>query len=576
MTKTWRRMLGICTTFVGALALTVDANAGGATCGSSTGPDVIVGDITGPANYAAAGSTEALSLGTTSCNLGNVWLNWFANTNQHPVIGGTLYRYKVEPAGWSRFEQVGRSWLKHGFFALSQTLCCGCSSTDGTHLGVGCSDPYTASRNGGQGSLGPRYQVNASTGAFTYPPAGGTGFSGSVARRLEVDVADLETSALYFGEAMYVTPDDAAAGNNHNNASWRQISWNGAGSFNFVGSTQRQAAALEAWKVQDPAVTIVTVPGAETSGSSRFMLAYRTTDNGNGTWHYEYALYNMNSDNSARSFTVPVGSGVTLSNVGFHDVDYRNGDGGGNQNYSGVDWASTESGGNITWATQTFAENNNANALRWSSTMNFRFDATTAPSAGTVAVGLFKVPGLGPITIPADVPGVGNPAVSFCWGDGSLPTACPCIPPNTVPNPSGAPGHGCANSFDLNGAEMSVSGSTTPVDTIQFTVQVGGNYSAYAVMLKGDAQNANGVQNADGVLCVSGSILRFGAHYAATGGAAPGEWTLPNSLMPTPISTLTAQTPGQTAYYQLYYRNAAANFCNPWGANWSNGMSFVW
>jgi len=58
MTKTWRRMLGICTTFVGAIALTVDAHAQGtATCGNSTGPDVIVGDITGPSNYSQVGTT---------------------------------------------------------------------------------------------------------------------------------------------------------------------------------------------------------------------------------------------------------------------------------------------------------------------------------------------------------------------------------------------------------------------------------------------------------------------------------------------------------------------------------------
>jgi hypothetical protein len=359
--------------------------------------------------------------------------------------------------------------------------------------------------------------------------------------------------------------------------SWRGVNWNGAGSFSFSGTTHRQEAALNAWKVQDPSVTLVTVPGAETSGASRYVLAYKTTDNGNGTWHYEYALYNMNSDNSARSFSVPVGAGVTLSNVGFHDVGYRNGDGPGNSNYDGTDWPSTESGGSVTWSTDSFATNASANALRWSTTMNFRFDATTPPLTGNISVGLFKVPGLGPIVIQADVPGIGSdPAVSFCSGDGSLPTTCPCVAPNTVPSPSGAPGHGCANSFDLNGAILSVSGTTTPLDTVQFSCIVGGNYAAYAIMLKGDAVNANGVQNADGVLCVSGAILRFGAHYAATGGAAPGEWTLPNSLMTTPISTLTAQTPGQTAYYQLYYRNAAVNFCNPWAANWSNGMEMTW
>src|SRR6185295_5758289 len=39
-----------------------------------------------------------------------------------------------------------------------------------------------------------------------------------------------------------------------------------------------------------------------------------------------------------------------------------------------------------------------------------------------------------------------GPGTAFCFGDGSLATACPCAPPNAVPNPPAAPGHGCANS----------------------------------------------------------------------------------------------------------------------------------
>jgi hypothetical protein len=168
-----------------------------------------------------------------------------------------------------------------------------------------------------------------------------------------------------------------------------------------------------------------------------------------------------------------------------------------------------------------------------------------------------------------------NDPTSFCSGDGSLPTPCPCVPPNTVPNPSGDSGHGCANSFDLGGALLSASGTTSP-DTIQFTCVVGGNYAAFALMLKGDAVNLNGTANADGVLCVSGALLRFGAHYAATGGAPPGSWTLPNALMPNPISVASAQAPGQTAYYQLFFRNAAPNFCTSATANWSNGVQLAW
>ncbi|MBL8881197.1 MAG: hypothetical protein JNG88_18980, partial [Phycisphaerales bacterium] len=179
-----------------------------APCGGNTGPDVIVGDLQEVANYSASGGIDAISLGTYSCNIGNANLSWISSTNQHPVIGGNLYRYRVV-SGSGRFEQIGMSWLKHGFFALSNTLCCpGCVGTDGTSLGVNCADPYTAGRNGTQSGLGPRFQVNAATGAYTYPPANPT-WSGSVARRLQFLQSDVDTSAgvRYFGEGQYVTPD---------------------------------------------------------------------------------------------------------------------------------------------------------------------------------------------------------------------------------------------------------------------------------------------------------------------------------------------------------------------------------
>ena len=67
--------------------------------------------------------------------------------------------------------------------------------------------------------------VNAYTGAFLYP-FGAQGQSGdSVYKRCQVDGADVSATnypnATYYAEGQYVTPDDAAAGNGTNNASWR-------------------------------------------------------------------------------------------------------------------------------------------------------------------------------------------------------------------------------------------------------------------------------------------------------------------------------------------------------------------
>ena len=196
---------------------------------------------------------------------------------------------------------------------------------------------------------------------------------------------------FFLAEGQYVHQQDAAAENDNNNASWREVvfgaySATSGGSFalNLNGSTKQQLAAINAWKTFNPAVTLVNV---DVAADGRFIVGYSVKDNGNGTWRYEYAIQNLNSDRGAGSFSVPVPAGVNLTNVGFHDVPYHSGD-----PYAGTDWSASVSGGSITWSTQSYATNVNANALRFATLYNFWFDADTAPDAATLsgAIGLFK------------------------------------------------------------------------------------------------------------------------------------------------------------------------------------------
>src|SRR4029077_11402031 len=62
--------------------------------GTVPGPDVVVGNVYGLAQFdGSAGTQVGLAVGTESCNFGTVDLNWFANpTNDHPVIPQNLYR----------------------------------------------------------------------------------------------------------------------------------------------------------------------------------------------------------------------------------------------------------------------------------------------------------------------------------------------------------------------------------------------------------------------------------------------------------------------------------------------------
>ena len=162
----------------------VTPSALGQTVCDSVGPDLIIGELTGPANYSSQNGIEAFSAGHFICNIGDQLAAMFASTNHHPVYGKSLFKLTRGYAdGSTRIEHIGQSWLMHGFLALSDNFCCtDCQPTDGTHIGVHCTDSNTASSAGGQSSpgCGPKWQVNPVTGTFSYPPANPP-WSGTVA-----------------------------------------------------------------------------------------------------------------------------------------------------------------------------------------------------------------------------------------------------------------------------------------------------------------------------------------------------------------------------------------------------------
>ena len=118
-----------------------------------------------------------------------------------------------------------------------------------------------------------------------------------------------------------------------------------------------------------------------------FIVAYKVGDNGDGSWHYQYAVFNVNSHLSGRSFSVPILGDSVVTNPGFRDVDYHSG-----EPYDGTDWAVdiSPAEGSVTWSTDSFAANPNANALRWSTMYNFSFDADSPPLPSTARIGLFR------------------------------------------------------------------------------------------------------------------------------------------------------------------------------------------
>jgi hypothetical protein len=364
-------------------------------------PDLIVSNLDAVTRWGTVDGITAYSIGATDCNVGSCWLDYFASTNRHPVFGHNLFRLEG-----GKFEQLGQSWLSHRFFALSGNACGGgCEPTNGSHLGVQCSSPNSATTSGAQNNLAPKFEVDASSGDFPFPFTGQGATGNLIFKRLQARNADLDPalhpSALFFLEGQSVAPDDAAAGVGPNNAAWRPVGV-AAGTFHltFIGPTRAGQAAIEAWVEHDPAVTLDTV---DVPDDGRFLVASRATPLGGGVWHYEFAIQNLTSHRSAMTVRVPIPAGATVTNLGFHDVDYHSG-----EPFDGTDWPGAVDLGTVphavVWSTQSFAENPDANALRWGTLYNFRFDADVPPAAGTLAVGLFRPGAPDSVTAEGTVP----------------------------------------------------------------------------------------------------------------------------------------------------------------------------
>mgnify|MGYP003694121621 CR=1 FL=1 len=428
------------------------------------GPDIIVGDL--PAMVEASPTPNpsdtqvGLGIATTSCNNGDQPVHFFAIPNtDHSVICENLYRMSGGPNNNDRFEQIGESWVKHTFGADQDDDCnFGCIPwPDASQLGVGCSDPYLAPENAQYSLLGSRAWVNPFTGAFPSTARSHTGHVHTgTSHRVLVAKSDLDTTqntgATYYAEAQYDTPQEYAwcqahpgQCNMYNNASYRRFNVTGTTDFTFtpVGATVPMTPATDAW-TGSTSVTVEPEPGVD----GRAFVVYKVTNPSAGVWHYEYAIHNQNLDRSIQSFSVPLGKGVNISNIGFHAPPNHPGfpnDGTvGNTGFSNAPWIPNQMPSALTWNCETFAQNPNANAIRFGTLCNFRFDADQPPQSANATVGFFKTGS--PITVGIQAPGGGatptptpTPTATATATATVTPTATATPTPTPTPRPSPTP-----------------------------------------------------------------------------------------------------------------------------------------
>ncbi len=363
----------------------VDALDGDGPAEGGVGPDVTLCQVYNLRQFGRVGGVVGLSSAGTSWNVGDVRLDWFGSPNpRHPFIVYNVFRIKDD-----RFEQIGQSWIKHGWCALDNTQCGGsCQGTGCSTLNVNCTDTYSSSLNASQSGLGPRDEVNPWTGTWTYAGshfAAGAQSHNQIQHRIAVKDADLDPAqnagATYYFDQIYICYDDVDV---MNSSGWKPATPVGApgGMWQFTqsgsGTMPTSGFAYDAWDGARQTLLAQEIPVVEfESPDGRCVLSAKATDLGGGTWHYEYALFNIDMDRKVNSFRIPIPAGTNVTNVGFHAVESMD------EPYSNTPWTPVVGDNSVTWSTSD-------NPVRWGTSYAYRFDADVPPGDVTVTLGMYE------------------------------------------------------------------------------------------------------------------------------------------------------------------------------------------
>ena len=342
-----------------------------------------------------------MSYSYTMCNPGTVAMAWTAPMNpNHPMFAYTVVR---ESNG--RLEQITNSattYVKHAFGAANTSSTCGTCTTVGTGLRVGCSDTYGAGTNANRFYLGPAGEVDPWTGIWNpigsyfdsgdpavAPPAstdgvrsltsGTTGvFVDAVRNRVTLNEQDLLVPGrLFHCMHIVVRGEDGDAhfdnlGHRQFTAAWTGTTW----AFVNTGVGFTQGTVLNQWA----GATVNSARNGEDDG--HFIVASKITNNGNGTWHYEYIVQNFDNARGAATLRIPMCFSTATSNVSFRDTNGNSLD----------NWTSARVGNELVFSAPV------GNSLDWNTMFNFAFDANVGPVGGSVSIDQARL-GAGALTV---------------------------------------------------------------------------------------------------------------------------------------------------------------------------------
>ena len=373
-------------------------------------------------------SLAAYSASITICNLDNTPVSFNAsNPSEHPAITQNLFRLTG-----GRLEQIGVSWVFHPPNVANFEECSNdeaCTAPPNTdpdyfaYLYKGCSQSLSGTFVAAQSRLGPRSEIDPTTGVGPFPFFGIFQSGDNVYKRLQVLNGDLDPAlhpdARYFIEVIGLNFEDDSAGSDINNVSFREVSiterMDGGFDLEAIGSTYVGQPVVAALPNIDSKFTVEQISHP---GDGTYYLATYVENRNNGRWDYQYALYNFDSAQGAAAFEIPLGSNLIISAETFSDVGYHSGDGNmPGTDFDGTDWSLEFSPVAMKWETSDALVDPNANALRWATLYSFGFSANAGPTPILANIRSYSTPSV-VLTLKAFGPGSAQPG-ACCFGDGS-------------------------------------------------------------------------------------------------------------------------------------------------------------
>jgi len=382
-------------------------------CSGCTGPTAGTGTIVFTPSPTLKNNVNAGSIQTTVGGQGALgsstapwaadipWFTMFSGNfppygnDQHPYLIWNMYRVNADGS----IEQIGRSGVKHAF--LTTNVGCADGRSSGHVIGAACEDTYAVSNNDDSTRLGPRSEIIPATnqwgrcGSIYDADCNGTNDHpavGSYDHRLKVGESQISLvanpGATFLFESWYLAREDINIYNSMGTVVSTQ-NWNSTNNtWSISASTYKLDSAIDRWV--SPTAPPANAKNSELAvGEGHARLAVKATDNGDGTWRYDYAVMNFDYARAATQgaepnlrvlsnkgfdrFSVPLSAGAVVSATRFSDGDL----------VAANDWTVDTSGGQVTWTAPVAGP-----TLDWGTLYAFSVTVNAPPAAlnGTLRV----------------------------------------------------------------------------------------------------------------------------------------------------------------------------------------------